>query len=103
MELALIIFLGVMMFMLVSDENKNADMYSVRTFKSSDGWGYQINKKEKVIILQPHMPCIKGNKPFPDEKSALEVGELVLFKIKNNGAPSVTIEELNKKINAFYD
>lgn len=76
-------------------------MYSVETFKSDSGWGYQINKKEKVIIVQPYMPGIKGNRPFPDEKSALEIGELVISKIKNNEDPSVTMEELNKKIRIY--
>ncbi len=51
-----------------------------------------------MIILQPYMPCITGEKPFPDEKSALAVGKLVLLKIKSNGDPSITMEELNKTI-----
>lgn len=87
----------------LSGENKNADIYSVRTFKSGDGWGYQINKKEKAIIIQPYMPCIKGNQPFPNEKSALEIGELILSKIKNNEDPSITMEELNDKISIYYN
>lgn len=97
-----IILLLYFLFTL-SGENKNADIYSVRTFKSGDGWGYQINKKEKVIIVQPYMPCIKWSQPFPDEKSAQEIGELVLSKIRNNEDPSITREELNDKISIYYN
>ena len=98
LSIASILLLIYLSFTL-SGENKNADIYSVRTFKSGDGWGYQINKKEKVIILQPYMPCIKGDQPFPDEKSAREIGELVLSKIRNNEDLSITMEELNKSKN----
>ncbi|WP_298646939.1 DUF4907 domain-containing protein [uncultured Proteiniphilum sp.] len=82
----------------LSNQTGNTDIYSIRTFQSGEGWGYQINKKEEMIILQPYMPCITGEKPFPDEKSALAVGKLVLLKIKSNGDPSITMEELNKTI-----
>ncbi|WP_158602565.1 DUF4907 domain-containing protein [Proteiniphilum sp. X52] len=92
-----IILLTYFLFTL-SGENKNTDTYSVRTFKSGNGWGYQINTKEKVIIVQPYMPCITGDQPFPDEKSARVIGELVLSKIRNNEDPSITREELNDKI-----
>ncbi|PLB85246.1 DUF4907 domain-containing protein [Dysgonamonadaceae bacterium] len=82
----------------LSNKNKNADIYRVKTFKSGDGWGYRISKNNKIIILQPHIPCIKGDRPFPNEKSALEIGELVLSKIRNNEDLSITIDELNEKI-----
>lgn len=84
----------------LSNQTENANIYSVKAFKSGDGWGYQINKKKEVIILQPYMPCIKGNKPFPDEKSALETGNLVVAKIRNNEDPSITLEELDKTISS---
>lgn len=93
-----IIFLSYFSFSSHSDKNKSADGYSVETFKSANGWGYQISKQEKVIIVQPFIPCLIGEKPFPDEKSALETGELVLSKIRNDEAPSITIEELKTKI-----
>lgn len=93
------IILLVYFLFTLSGENKNAGVYSVRTFKSDDGWGYQINRKGDVIISQPYMPCVRGNKPFPDEGSAREVGELVLLKIKSTGDPSITMEELDKTIN----
>lgn len=100
---------GVLLFLVVgisccffynprSDKNKYSDEYSVKTFQSGDGWGYQISQKEKVIIMQPYMPCLIGENPFPDEKSARETGELVLSKIRDNQDPLITMEELEKII-----
>jgi hypothetical protein len=74
---------------------KQKDIYKVRTFECNKGWGYEIIEKEKTIIHQSYIPCIEGNKPFPDEKSALETGKLVILKLKNQENPSITIEELN--------
>lgn len=101
-KLVLLFLIGavVLFFFLCSksDESKSTEIYGVETFKSGNGWGYQINKGEKAIIVQPYMPSMNGENPFPDEGLAKEVGELVLVKIKNNKHPSVTIEELNEKI-----
>ncbi|MEA4918236.1 DUF4907 domain-containing protein [Proteiniphilum sp.] len=82
-----------------SIKNESSDIYKVETFKSGNGWGYQISKNDKVIILQPYIPCITGGKPFPDKKSALDIGEIVVSKIRNGGDPSITVEELSEKIN----
>lgn len=93
--------IGIMFSIYFSFSFSGENVYSVETFKSGDGWGYQINKNEKVIILQPHMPCIQGDKPFPDQRSALEVGQLVTCKIKKNEDPTVTMEELNEKVSRY--
>ena len=89
----------------ISDSSKNVstDGYSMETFKSADGWGYQIKKGKKTIIVQPFIPCLIGEKPFPDEKSAMKIGEFVLSKIRNDEDPSITIEELNNRIRINYD
>ncbi len=83
-------------------QNKNSAVYTIETFKSdSAGWGYQILKNRKVIILQPYMPCVESEKSFPDERSARETGEFVLTKIENNIAPSITKEELEKIVKTY--
>ena len=101
--IVVVTLLSYFIFISHSDKNKSADSYSVETFKSADGWGYQISKHEKTIIVQPFIPCLIGEKPFPDEKSAMKIGELVLSKIRNNGDPSITVEELNNRIRINHD
>lgn len=82
-----------------SEEVCEANVFAIKTFESNEGWGYLISKNGDVIIYQPYIPCVRGEKSFPDEKSASQIGELVLSKVKNNENPSVTIEELSKIIN----
>lgn len=78
--------------------NNKSTGYIVETYRSGNGWGYRIFKDEKVVILQPYMPSVKGERSFPDEKSARDIGELVLFKLKNNINPAISSEELKKNV-----
>lgn len=78
--------------------NNKSTGYIVETYRSGNGWGYRIFKDEKVAILQPYMPSVKGERPFPDEKSARDTGELVLFKLNNNINPAISSEELKKNV-----
>jgi hypothetical protein len=101
--IASVILLISLFFVVFSTSFENAgqkDIYKVRTFKCNKGWGYEIIEKEKTIIHQAYIPCIEGNKSFPDEKSALNTGKLVILKIKNQENPSITIEELNTILEA---
>jgi hypothetical protein len=69
--------------------------YEVSLFKSGDGWGYDILKKDKPYIHQPFMPAVEGQVPFKDKRSAKKTGRLVVKKIRNHKLPAVTKEELN--------
>ena len=68
--------------------------YKVSLFKSGDGWGYDILKKEKAYIHQPYMPAVEGQVPFKDKRSAKKTGRLVIKKIRNHKSPAVTKEEI---------
>jgi len=72
--------------------------YEVNIFKSGDGWGYDILKKDKVYIHQPFMPAIGGEVPFPDKNTAKKTGNLVVKKIRNHKTPAVTKEEIESII-----
>jgi hypothetical protein len=73
--------------------------YDVELYKSSDGWGYDILKKDNVYIHQPFMPAIEGEVPFPDKKSARKTGRLVIKKIRNRESPTLTKEEVQSIVN----
>ena len=68
--------------------------YDVELYKSTDGWGYDILKKDNVYIHQPFMPAVEGEVPFPDKKSARKTGRLVIKKIRKHKSPAVTKEEI---------
>lgn len=91
-----IIAISSLLYFIYTPKDQGEDIYKVETFESGNGWGYQIKirSNEKVIIQQPYMPCVTGNKPFPDEQSASGTGYLILSKLLNGENPSISIEEL---------
>jgi Domain of unknown function (DUF4907) len=72
--------------------------YVVSVFKSGDGWGYDIMKKDKIYIHQPYMPALEGQVPFRNKNSARKTGRLVIKKIKNRKSPAITPEEIKSII-----
>lgn len=71
-------------------------VFNTQILDVEGGWGYQITHNQKVIIHQPAIPAIRGNKPFVSEKQAMAVATLVIAKL-NKGLmpPSVTRHELD--------
>jgi hypothetical protein len=70
------------------------DPYRVDTFRSGNGWGYNIVVNNKVFINQPTMPAFEGNVPFKKKAEAKKTGELVVAKLRAHKVPSVTREEI---------
>lgn len=63
---------------------------------------YDIFSDGKLLIHQPSVPGMPGNKGFKDKASAEKVADLVIKKIKKGEMPpTVTTEEL-KKLKANY-
>lgn len=79
-----------------TQKGKRLDNYIVKSFKTSNGWGYQILKDKKVLINQPTIPVIEGNKAFSSKKEALKVANLVKVKLeKGQFPPSVTKSQID--------
>ncbi len=72
--------------------------YTIQTFRSSQGWGYDILLNDKVYIHQPNIPAVEGQVPFNSKKSAEQTARLMVKKLKEHKVPSVTKEELEKII-----
>ena len=69
------------------------------SYKIIDGpestYGYDIYKNNRIIIHQPSIPCIKGNKGFEKKTYAAKVARLVIEKIrKNSMPPTLTLKEM---------
>jgi len=65
------------------------------TFKEAGGWGYNIKVGTSFSIHQDRIPLIPGNKMFINEEEALRTGKLMVQKIKQQGRPDITMDELN--------
>jgi hypothetical protein len=63
---------------------------------NQNGFGYDIIAQGKVIIHQPYIPAISGNKGFRTKEDAQKIAQLVIYKLnKNIIPPSVTKKELD--------
>jgi hypothetical protein len=59
-------------------------------------FGYDIFLNEKLLVHQPHIPALPGNKGFSTKERAQKVAEFVVKKIrKNEMPPTVTMDNLN--------
>jgi hypothetical protein len=76
------------------DDKKDLIPITSQTFKTADGWGYNIMVDNKLFIKQATIPVVEGNKSFATEQDAEKVGTLVLNKIKQHQKPSVQKTEL---------
>lgn len=80
----------------VSIEKNPLTVIDVTLFPSEyGGFGYDISVNGKVLVHQPNIPTIAGNKGFPTEQNARKVANLVIQKIKENQIPpSLTADEV---------
>lgn len=80
--------------LLVGCEKKN-NTFDVKITKQKSGYGYQILKEKKVLINQPFIPAIQGEKIFKNETDAQKTGLLVIKKITKRTLPRISIHELD--------
>ncbi|MEP2239296.1 MAG: DUF4907 domain-containing protein [Maribacter sp.] len=60
----------------------------------NDGYGYQIMRGEKVIILQEYIPGLSGKQKFVTEEQALKTASLVLSKLEDGESPMLLPSDL---------
>ncbi|MGF7215089.1 hypothetical protein GGR92_001229 [Spirosoma lacussanchae] len=61
--------------------------YSLRTYLTSAGWGYDILRNNIPLIHQPTQPAVAGRLGFESEEHARRVGERALAKIRQGQFP----------------
>jgi hypothetical protein len=65
------------------------------SFKTTNGWGFDITINGSLYIHQEHIPAVNGMVYFKTEDDAIKVAEMMAEKIYNNiMPPSITPEEL---------
>ncbi|HNW90858.1 MAG TPA: DUF4907 domain-containing protein [Bacteroidales bacterium] len=80
-------------------KNKNLEIKIINADTAS--FGYDIFMDGLLMIHQPNIPGLPGNKGFTSREKAMAVAHKVVKKIKKNKMPpTLTIEEL-KELNAI--
>jgi hypothetical protein len=72
------------------------DKFTIKTYTVEKDWGYDILKNGKVLIHQPNIPAVAGNRGFRSKEDAEKVALLMKKKIeKNIMPPTIEIRELD--------
>jgi hypothetical protein len=87
------VLLALFIFGLVPHEGGESYV-SLHTFRSGEGWGYEIRLDGKRMVYQPVIPAIDSISPFPTQKSAEQVGRLVLKRLREGKSYSLTREDV---------
>lgn len=66
----------------------------VASFRTTEGWGYDIKVDNKIFIHQETIPAIPGERKFLLEQDALKTGNAVMEKLIKGEHPSLSYEEV---------
>ncbi len=71
--------------------------FQVALIPASDStYGYDILMDGRILIHQPHIPALPGNRGFASEEDARRVAEFVVRRMRKNVfPPSVTRDEVD--------
>jgi hypothetical protein len=84
---ALLIAAGSTFYILSVKPARPAHTLHYSTFKTENGWGYDILVDERIVIHQPMIPGKSGYKGFPTEKEAGADAQNVIESIKSGTHP----------------
>jgi hypothetical protein len=72
------------------------DSFNYKTFMVGHDWGYDIYKGSQLLVHQPNIPAMAGNKGFSSEQKAIAVANLAIQKLRKGiMPPTISIEELD--------
>jgi len=88
---------------LAEKHSSVADSIAVKLINgAANTYGYDIYFRGHLLVHQPSIPCINGNKGFIRKKDARRVALLVTEKIRKGiMPPSLTLQEL-KNLGVLY-
>ena len=76
------------------------DSLQYSTYAVTNGWGYSIYHRYKLLVTQPNIPAIAGSKPFYTEADAKKIAHLASSKIaKGQMPPTLSVQEITALIN----
>jgi Domain of unknown function (DUF4907) len=73
------------------------DSLQYETYPQPIGWGYRLYLRYKLLINQPIIPALAGNKSFKNEADAKKIAKLASSKIaKGQMPPTLEVKEIKK-------
>ncbi|MBP1841190.1 DUF4907 domain-containing protein [Formosa algae] len=78
-----------------TNESSSSD-YTTRVYPVNSGFGYEISIHNKVLIKQDNIPAIQNEIPFCNEDNANTIASLVVSKLENKIAPTISKAELKE-------
>jgi Domain of unknown function (DUF4907) len=102
MKATTLLFLSSLFLVLIgcrdgAKKSSIKDNYKARIFQTEiSEFGYDIYKDSTLIIHQPSIPGVQGNKGFSTRENAEKVSALMIFKLDHGIAPpSISLKELD--------
>jgi hypothetical protein len=93
---AIIIAAVITVIELAHIYRQRSPVITYQCFKSSNGWGYDILAKNKIIIHQDVIGSFPGATGFSSEQQAGAVAAIVIEKIKSGKIPAISRSELQQ-------
>jgi hypothetical protein len=90
-----LVFIIALFIGLETKKQRALKEFKIETFKRSNGWGYDIKLKNKILIHQELIPSIAGNQRFHSEMEAKKVACLVIKKLERKTLPTIYQQELD--------
>jgi hypothetical protein len=69
---------------------------SSRVFRVAEKWGYEILVNDSVFIRQETVPALSGMLGFDSPEQATQTAALIINKMENGRAPTVTTFEMQQ-------
>lgn len=64
--------------------------------ENKEGWVYSIYHRDRLLIRQENLPWVQGKRKITSEQMAVDLGEMVVQKLRNRKSPVIQKEELIK-------
>jgi hypothetical protein len=94
--LVLSIAAGLSILIFFIDKKEKELVFTSRVFPCISGWGYDILVNDKLFIHQESVPVLSGEKGFPKKDQADQAAQLIINKMKQGRAPTLTTFELHR-------
>ena len=93
-KLSVVLVIGVLVIFSLL-KFKSTPKYDLGTFKTANGWGYNVLINYRIYIHQEIIPAVYGNQSFKSVQDANKTGDLVIKKLRKGQLPTIRIEELD--------
>lgn len=82
------------MYTLTHNAGNDLLKVEVTPFKTTAGWGYEIQVDNKIFIHQETIPAVPGERRFLLEQDAVKTGNAVMKRLLEGKRPSLSYEEV---------